>query len=325
MADSYPVADWYPDELLPGYECLRLELHDPAVADGEPEDTDLCATLVRQHPPRHRRAVLYLHGWSDYFFQTHLAEFFDGLGFDFHAIELRRYGRSLREGQLGGFVTDLHEYFDELDEAFAVIAADHDDITLMGHSTGGLTASLWANERPGRFNGVVLNSPWIDLQGAPVLKAVTAPMMKTLGQRYPTTVLPLTDAGIYARSIHASQDGEWDFDLGLKQHPSFAIRVGWMRAIMAGHAEVKAGLHIDTPVISMLSHKTSFRRTYGPLAQTTDTVLDVDKLARGSVRLGPHVTVVRITDGMHDLVLSGERARADVFEHLRRWLSAYVL
>ncbi|MGJ6979997.1 alpha/beta hydrolase [Aestuariimicrobium soli] len=314
-----------PDALLPGYEQCRLTLHDPVVAEGEPDDTELTATLVRQHPPRHRRAVLYVHGWSDYFFQTHLAEFFDRLGFDFHAVDLRRYGRSLRDGQLGGFITDLHEYFDELDEAYAVVAADHDEITLMAHSTGGLTVSLWANQRPGQFNGVVLNSPWLDLQGSPAVKALTGPMMKSFGSRYPTTVLPLPDSGIYARSIHRSLDGEWDFDLGLKQHPSYLIRVGWMRAIMAGHAEVTKGLAIDTPVLSMVSHRTSFRRTYAPTAKTTDTVLDVEKLARQSVRLGPHVTVVRITDGMHDLVLSGEKVRATVFEQLERWLRAYVL
>lgn len=266
-----------------------------------------------------------MHGWSDYFFQTHLADFFDRLGFDFHAIELRRYGRSLREGQLGGFITDLHDYFDELDEAYALIVADHDDITLMGHSTGGLTASLWANERPGAFNGVVLNSPWLALQGSPAVKALTGPMMKQVGLRYPTTVLPLPDSGVYQRSIHASLDGEWDFDLGLKQHPSYLIRVGWMAAILAGHAEVTRGLHIDTPVLSMISQKTSFRRTYAPTAKISDTVLDVEKLARQSVRLGPHVTVVRIKDGMHDLVLSGELVRANVFEHMERWLRGYVL
>jgi hypothetical protein len=34
------------------------------------------ATLVRRIPSGEppRRAVLYLHGWNDYFFQTHLAD-----------------------------------------------------------------------------------------------------------------------------------------------------------------------------------------------------------------------------------------------------------
>ena len=40
--------------------------------------------------------MLYLHGWNDYFFQTHVADYLTDLGYDFYAVELRRYGRSLR-------------------------------------------------------------------------------------------------------------------------------------------------------------------------------------------------------------------------------------
>jgi len=76
-------------------------------APGEP-DAPLVATLVRRRAGRkRRRAVLYLHGWNDYFFQTHLADYVAELGFDFYALDLRRYGRSLRNGHLRGFITDL--------------------------------------------------------------------------------------------------------------------------------------------------------------------------------------------------------------------------
>ena len=54
--------------------------------------------------------MLYLHGWNDYFFQTHLADYLTELGLDFYALDLRRYGRSLRRGQLRGFITDLDDY-----------------------------------------------------------------------------------------------------------------------------------------------------------------------------------------------------------------------
>ena len=54
--------------------------------------------------------MLYVHGWNDYFFQTHLADHMADLGFDFYAVDLRRYGRSLRRGHLRGFITDLDDY-----------------------------------------------------------------------------------------------------------------------------------------------------------------------------------------------------------------------
>ena len=76
------------------------------------------ATLIRKTSNRGgRRAVLYLHGWNDYFFQTHLAEYLSDIGYDFYALDLRRYGRSMRPGLLRGFITDLDDYGLELDAA----------------------------------------------------------------------------------------------------------------------------------------------------------------------------------------------------------------
>ncbi|MFE5586664.1 alpha/beta hydrolase, partial [Kitasatospora sp. NPDC056531] len=55
-----------------------------------------------------------------------------------------------------------------------------------------------------------------------------------------------------------------------------------------------------------------------------DAVLRADDIAAQAPRLGPHVTIVRIKGGMHDLVLSGEAARTQAFAELDRWLAAYL-
>ena len=49
----------------------------------------------RASRPRHSRAVLYLHGRSDYFFQTHLAQAYLDAGFEFYALDLRACGRAV--------------------------------------------------------------------------------------------------------------------------------------------------------------------------------------------------------------------------------------
>lgn len=317
---------WVADPVLPGYEYLRLELPDAARAPGEPEDTVIAAGLVRQHAPRHRGAVLYLHGWSDYFFQTEMADHFEGRGLDFHALELRRYGRGLADGQLGGYTTDLAEYFTELDLALDLIAADHDQVTVVAHSTGGLVASLWANERPGAVHGLVLNSPWLDWYGSPLVRLATEAVTAPLGRaaRAAARTLPLPESGIYLRSIHAGQGGEWDFDLALKRHPSFTIRPGWVGAILEGQRRVRQGLQIDTPVLSMTSAQSDFGREWSDLHHEVDTVLDVENIARRSVLLGPHVTMLRVKGGLHDLVLSRPDVRAGVYASIDRWMDAWL-
>lgn len=319
-------AQWVPDRFLPGYHYRVLELVQPALAAGEPEDALITAGLVRRNPPTHQRAVLYLHGWSDYFFQTWLADYFDGQGFDFHALELRRYGRNLGEGQLGGFTTDLGDYYEELDAAVDLLLADHDSVTLVGHSTGGLVAALWAHDRPGKVDGLILNSPWLDFQGSPLLRSGAAMLAKNVGRdaNRAARVIPLRESNTYLRSVHRSMDGEWDFDLGIKRHPAFAIRAGWLTAIATGHERVRAGLSIDVPVLTMISQRTDFRRTWHEGQMVADTVLDVDKIARRGHQLGRHVTLVRINDGLHDLVLSRADVREVVWDTMTRWVCAWL-
>src|ERR1051325_9066427 len=77
---------WQPDRLLPGFEALEL---------GFPDDYDgpVVAALVRLPAGEAPRgAVLYVHGFSDYFFQRQMAERFAAEGYTFHALDLRKFG-----------------------------------------------------------------------------------------------------------------------------------------------------------------------------------------------------------------------------------------
>ena len=120
---------------------------------GTDDEGPVVATLVRRRADTPtRRAVLYVHGFVDYFFQTHLADFFVERGWDFYALDLRKYGRSLLPHQTPNFARSLTDYFPELDEAARIIRAQdgHDQLLVAGHSTGGLITSLWAHTRQGR-------------------------------------------------------------------------------------------------------------------------------------------------------------------------------
>ncbi|SER92878.1 Lysophospholipase, alpha-beta hydrolase superfamily [Propionibacterium cyclohexanicum] len=317
---------WSPDTLLAGHVATSWSIDGAAHVEGEP-DLPLTATLVRRGEPRHGRAVLYLHGWNDYFFQDHVSAWFDAHGFDFYALDLRRYGRNLRAGLVAGYVADLREYESELDAAVALIHEDHAGvpITFAGHSTGGLVGSLWASERPGLLAGLILNSPWLDMQGFPLLWRVMFPVSHAVAAINPLAELAASlDTGFYRSSLHASLDGEWNWDLGLKSTPAFVPRWGWGRAILAGQAKVARGLHIDTPVLVLTSQESNFSRTWSEDMHGQDLVLDVDRICAAAVNLGNHVSIRRIKGGVHDLVLSREPVRAVLFDEIDRWLEAYV-
>ena len=93
-----------------------------------------------------RPSIFYIHGFIDYFFHPHVAEFFDGIGYDFYAVELRKYGHSLMKHQHPNYCKSIQEYFEEIDWSIQRIKGlSAQSIVLMGHSTGGLIASLYLN------------------------------------------------------------------------------------------------------------------------------------------------------------------------------------
>lgn len=322
--DQEAARTWLPDAELPGYGVYELALPEEPTYALEPKG-GLVATVIRRNAPTGRRALFYVHGWSDYFFQTHLADEMADLGYDFYAIDLRRYGRSLRDKQLAGYIADLSDYFVELDQALSIVRDEgHDEIVLMAHSTGGLIASLYAHERPGEFAAVVLNSPWLELQGNSILRPATQPMFSAARAVAPTTALPLPDNGFYRRAINKADGGEWEYNLKYKGDPAFHIRVGWLAAILDGHARVAAGLEIDCPVLVAISERSDFRRTWDDGLKFADIVLDVDKIAARAPKLGNLVVIARIHEGMHDLVLSAPEVRDVVMAEYRRFLTCYA-
>lgn len=310
------------DVLGPGYEAIELPM-------GRDAEGEVVATLVRRRGAEpSRRAVLYVHGFVDYFFQTHLADFYLDHGFDFYALDLRKYGRSLRPHQTPNYVDSLSDYFPEIDEAVRVIrdVDGHGTLLLNGHSTGGLVCALWADRVRGKglVDALFFNSPWLDIAEPLVMRKLGAGLARALRPWFPKAKLPAGVSEHYPRSIHRDHDGEWDFDLEWKPLGGFPVRAAWLDAIRRGQLRVHAGLDIDVPVLVMASTR-SVRPSRKVLDVTgADAVLEVEHMARWAPRLGRHVTLVRIEGGLHDLVLSAGAAREQVFTELARWTSGYL-
>jgi alpha-beta hydrolase superfamily lysophospholipase len=285
---------WRPDPFLPGFEAMDLP---------QPDDYEgaVHATLVRlpaadaPHGP-----VLYVHGFSDYFFQRHMAERFTAEGFAFHALDLRKYGRSLRPHQHANFCKDLREYYADLTAAIDAIGSP---VLLAGHSTGGLTCSLYAQDGPrkGDIRALWLNSAFFDFR-ASGWNRTQLHLAAAAGRFMPFTPIPEKLPPHYTQALLE----EWEFDLKLKPLHGFPILFGWIGAVADGHARVHRGLGLECPVLSM--H-----------ADHHDIVLDWRDIARWSRTLGSQVSVLAFPGGWHDLVLSPRGIREEVFSQLFAW------
>jgi len=304
-------------DVLPGFE--QSTLTGVSATDGPVE-----VVLVRRRCGiASAQAVLYIHGYVDYFFQTHLADFYNQAGLHFYAIELRRHGRALRPYQRPNYASDIDEFLQDVDAAVSLLCEEEsiDWLLLNGHSTGGLVAALYAHRGQQRtvVNAVFLNSPFLDMNLPAWQQRVLEPIVSTLGAWFPHLPIPNTSV-VYGQSLHASHHGEWHYDTRWKPIEGFPIYAGWFRAIHRAHAEVARGLAIPCPVLVMHASHSAWPKQWSDEAMTTDVVLDVADIRRLSPRLGAHVTLCAISDGRHDLSLSILASRQQFFHALRDWL-----
>lgn len=316
--------DWQPDILGAEFESLAFSA---AGNDG----VERTATLVRlrpdgKRPPReHRRAVLFLHGWSDYFFNTDLARFWSSAGYDFYALDMHNHGRSLRPEFPGGYVANLADYDAEIEVARRLISQGSGPapLTLMGHSTGGLVAVLWASDHPQDVSHLILNSPWLEMHGSSLVRRAASSMVGPVARFRPEAVLRLPERGFYWRTISSAADGEWALDDRYRPPMAFPVRAGWLNAVLAGHARVARGLDIEVPILVLLSRRSANGLFWTEQMRSTDAVLDVNVIGARALTLGRTVTVERIDGALHDVFLSPAAVRTDAYGRLARWLKAY--
>ena len=328
-----PSIQWK-DDILPGFFQYTIDL-------GRDDDGPITATLVRR--PKDKTtdrscAVLYIHGFVDYFFQSHLADFYETvprpagrMGCDFFALDLRKYGRSLPDQyEFPNFAKSLDEYFEEITFALDVIKADgYTFILLNGHSTGALTAVRYVQngKRSGDVSALFLNSPFLDFSdrdlkgfGARLIARLLGRLNAYGKQRQPS--VPIW----YARSLLQPSEcadchGRWTFNQKYKPIKSFPVFFGWVRAII--NAQDRAlKTKITQPILILRSARSNdgtdsiWHEEY----RRADLVLDVEDMEKLGPKLGDKVVIRKIEGGVHDLMLSDPDAQARVFNEVTAWM-----
>jgi alpha-beta hydrolase superfamily lysophospholipase len=315
---SASYSDYSPDILGEGFEQLTITPSDSPDYEGP-----VFSTLVRRLADRpSTRAVLYVHGFNDYFFQRELASNYGAHQFNFYALDLRKYGRSIRPHQRPNNVRDLREYFSDLDAALARIKTEgNTTIVLSGHSTGGLIISLymWYRKEQAGVDALVLNSPFLEMHQPWLLRRFGIPLVKRLGAKWPDLALKTNLSPVYGESLHRSYQGEWDYNLDWKPNRVFAMNAGWLRAIRWGHAQIKRALGIKVPILVLHSDRTA-RRGHREDVFETDVVLNVAHIRGLAPWLGTRVTTHALEGAIHDVFLSREKVRAEAYRVLFEWL-----
>jgi len=318
---SASASNWKPDLLGHGYEMRHVD-------HGEDYSGKVVSTIIRKlchDSVPATRAVLYVHGFNDYFFNSMMGDEFTSHGYDFYAIDLRKYGRSILPGQHMFQTRNIDEYYPDIDSALVVIERSGiDEIVLMGHSTGGLITACYMNARPDApVDALVLNSPFLDWNLG--WKERLVPLISWWGLIAPDTRIPQGKSTAYAESLLRAHRGYWDYDTGWKLIQSPDVTAGWVRAInLAQHSLRNGKSHIDVPILLMYSSQSINGDTWSEAHNHADGVLDVNDIKRYGCQLGPHITCMKVVGGLHDLLLSNPRLLAALYPCIFSWLSTHL-
>lgn len=313
-----------PDILGEPYESRTISLPDDYSGPVE-------ATLIRHKLDRRfTRAVLYIHGYNDYFFQAELGDSIVKHRYNFYALDLRKYGRSLRPGQRAFECRDVREYQAEISLALELMRKEgHSEIYLMAHSTGCLISALYLHDTRNKdgIRGLILNSPFIDFNSTAFNERFLLPLVTSVAWLVPNMVIippsKPNEYDHYSSSLLKTAHGKWSYRTDWKMPQGYPIRTSWLRAIKRGHRRVQAGLDIQVPIL-LMSSGASIRPRAGqwePRYGKADLVLDVEDMWRYGSRLGREVHFAKIPNGIHDLFLSpDDQARTMAYDTLFFWL-----
>ena len=206
--------------------------------------------------------MLLVHGFTDYFFNTELADHFAGRGFAFYALDLHKCGRSWREGQTPHFTTDLARYDRELERALDLIAeiaggpavrplrGRPHRVAVAGPAAPPRRHRRQAHHRPGAQQPVAGPAG----PGDPAHRAPPAPIGAMSRIRKRRVVRPPTEGG-YGTTLHRDYHGEFDYDLKWKPIGGFPVTFGWIHAIRRGQAKLHRGLDVGVPNLILRSDR----------------------------------------------------------------------
>jgi alpha-beta hydrolase superfamily lysophospholipase len=310
--------NFVPDILGHGFQQLSIN---------QPEDYEgkvICTIIKKMNDKSTNKAVLYVHGFNDYFFQEEMAEQFLKHGYNFYAIDLRKYGRSWLPNQKITNAHDLKEYYADIDTALKIIQAEgNQQVLLSGHSTGGLTVSLYANDHPQSdlFDAVFANSPFYNMNMSFLVRALGVPIVSCQGKHNPDALMHEKDnIGIYGSSLHKSAHGEWDFNTKWKQIISPEVTKAWIRAIHKGQIQARKGFVIDKPMLVLHSSKSVYGKSWDKKFFEGDAVLNVKHIDRRAHKIKGDCEINTVENAMHDLILSPRPVREKAYQALFQWL-----
>ena len=264
---------------------------------------------------KERHAILFVHGFNDYFYNYIIIPIllYD-YGYDVYAITLRRYGSTIKKDDDKLFYTnDLNEYIEDIDNCFPkILEGKYKNIFLVGHSTGGLTSTIYCHKGKykDKIKGLILNSPFFDLNDSALMEFILKYIIYYIGIIYPTFKL-VSKTDDYYNTITEEVLKRFYFNSDYKLRGCSPVYAGWIKTIVYNQSLIQnKKINLKIPILVLYSDKTI------PVdkMEKGDNTLDVKEINKYSDFIGKNVTEYSIKNAIHDVFSSEDEPREKAFQ-----------
>ena len=259
-------------------------------------------SLTEKNEMVNKKALIWVHGYNDYYYQFCIGEKIINEGCDIFAISLRKYIKN--EMYLS---TNFDEYIEDIDIHIKYILNkyNYEKLFLYGHSVGGLLCTIYMNKsiHKDKINGIILNSPFFELNDK-VYTQIEIYIMKNIlyyfGYIYPNAIISAEDYKIsndYAKTIL----DRYYFNTKLKTAHQNFITVGWLKECLYYQNLIQTKkINIQIPILVLCSDKSSTNSN----SRCGDSVLNISDIEKYSKYIGENTTISKIKDSTHDVLVS---------------------
>ena len=310
MRSCREVSDAKADILIKGFHQRDLKLKDNEVATLIYKECDF------------EKAVLYIHGFADYIYNHEVGQKYVDEGYAFYGLDLRHYGRSVRDQEKKFYVDDIATYFEEIDLAIYNILAKHNKIILHGFSMGGLISSMYMKEGFYRnhISGLVLASPFLKFKVSKFEQYIVKPVVMLLAKFFPKFRVKFSTEKYKHLVEQLERTMGLDIDHEMFKEREIPLYFGWFKAMFDSLEKIDKGLDIHVPILVLSSNKSHNPNSQQEYNCDADAVLDVKDIKIQAPLLGEDVTVRQIKNAVHDIFVSPGEAKEDAYRYLKRWL-----
>ena len=248
------------------------------------------------------KALIWIPGYNDYYYNFYVGEKFLNNGFDIYALKLRRYKQENLKDIF--YCDDLNEYIEDINNIFPkILEKNYKKIVLYGHSMGGLVSSIYCKEGEykDKISHLILNSPFFDFKLGFFEKIFLYYIVYYISYLFPKKLIRPLD---FNKKNYLTLNIKKRFYLNdkYKLHILSPVYASWIKTIIDYQYKIQyQNLNLNIPILVLYCEKSS---NFTNSNQTGDDTLNINDIKKYSNNLGKNLKTYQFNNAIHDIFSS---------------------